>query len=137
MKVDKKMETMAIFDNMNEWDFEKYASVILYLNTYYEKCMSQADRIALAGNDEIEYYTVPVTVDLLRKLEFDETLDEFYGEAEIMQEEMLLDEDCPLLKVVRQGEGLTLYVDPVMFSTMADLPELEAEEMLPYENEEI
>ena len=131
------METMAVFDNMNEWDFEKYASVILYLNLYYEKCMTEAERIALAGNDYSDYFTVPVTEELLEKMEFDETLDEFYGEAEIMQDEMLLDEDFPLLKVVRADAGLTLYVDPIMFSTMADLPELEPEEMGANEKEVI
>ena len=119
------MKTTSIFDNVKEWNFEKYACVILYLNTYYETCMSPAEKLKMADAFSDEYCKIPVSTELLKKMDFDETIDEFYGEAEIMQNDMLLDDKTPpLLKVVREELGLMLYIDPFILQTIADLPEL-------------
>ena len=125
-----RMDNGNIFGNVKEWDFEKYAGIIIYLNTYFEKCMDRADRIHAFESGQDDYCCIPVSAELLQKMEFEETLDEFYSEALVMQDDMILDnESAPLLKVCKDGEGLTLYVDPVILKAMADLPELDEELM--------
>lgn len=130
------METSTIFDNVGEWDFEKYASVILYLNTYYENFMSPAEKLKMTDAYSEDYFRVPVSEELLNKMDFEETLDEFFGEAELMQADMQLDTELPLLKVVREQPGIVLYIDPFILQTMADLPELTDEEALEEPDEE-
>lgn len=125
------MNNSNIFGNVKEWDFEKYAAVIFYLNTYFEKCMDQADKIHAFESGQQDYCSIPVSSELLEKLEFEETLDEFYSEAQVMQDDMNLDnETAPLLKVSKEETGLTLYVDPIILKSMADLPELDEELMM-------
>ena len=72
-------DTLTIFDNVAEWDFEKYASVILYLHTYYESYMTLPEKMKMMDVASGEYCRVPVSEDLLKKMEFEETLDEFFG----------------------------------------------------------
>lgn len=122
------MDNDTIFDNVKEWDFEKYATVILYVNTYYEKCMSRSEKIYAMGEQQ-EYCKIPVTKELLHKLEIEETLEEFFGEAQVMQEDMILDdESTPLFKVTEESNGLTLFVDTIIFKSMTDWDNLEEEE---------
>lgn len=130
------METSTIFDNVGEWDFEKYASVILYLNTYYESFMSPAEKLKVTDTYSEEYCRIPVSEELLKKMDFEETLDEFIGEAELMQGDMQLDTELPLLKVMREEPDIVLYIDPFILQTMADLPELTDEEAYEEPDEE-
>lgn len=130
------METSTIFDNVGEWNFEKYTSVILYLNTYYENFMSPAEKLKMTDAYSEEYCRVPVSEELLKKMDFEETLDEFFGEAELMQADMQLDTELPLLKVVREQPGIVLYIAPFILQTMADLPELTEEEAYEEPDEE-
>jgi len=119
------MDNEKFFNGVEEWDFEKYASVIFYLFTYYEKCMNENEK-AYALDTQNEYSRVPVSPELLEKLGLDETLEEFYGEAQVMQEEMCMDDETPpLLKVEKEQAGLMLYIDPILLKSMAELPDLD------------
>ena len=57
-------------EGRREWDFEKYASVILYLNTYYENFMSPAEKLKMTDAYSEEYCRVPVSEELLKKMDY-------------------------------------------------------------------
>lgn len=114
-------DDLIVFDPAREWDFEKFTTVIFYLQAYYDAYLK--DKPALTGNHD-GYCRIPVSDELLTRMDIEESLDEFYGEAEVMQQEMLLDpESEPLLKVVREAAGLVLLLDPVLLDAMTVLPD--------------
>ena len=119
MKEDGNM----LFDNSGEWDFEKFTTVICYLQAYYDAYLTDKPEFFNTGG---QLCRIPVTQDLLSRMDIEESLEEFYGEAEVMQQEMLLDEEEePLLRVLREATGLTLMLDPVLLNAIAVLPDME------------
>lgn len=121
MKEDGNM----LFDNSGEWDFEKFTTIICYLQAYYDAYLTDKPEFFNTGG---QLCRIPVTQDLLSRMDIEESLEEFYGEAEVMQQEMLLDEDEePLLIVIREAAGLTLLLDPVLLNAMTVFPDMEKE----------
>ena len=119
MKEDGNM----LFDNSGEWDFEKFTTAICYLQAYYDAYLTDKPEFFNTGG---QLCRIPVTQDLLSRMDIEESLEEFYGEAEVMQQEMLLDEEEePLLRVLREATGLTLMLDPVLLNAIAVLPDME------------
>lgn len=119
MKEDGNM----LFDNSGDWDFEKFTTIICYLQAYYDAYLTDKPEFFNTGG---QLCRIPVTQDLLSRMDIEESLEEFYGEAEVMQQEMLLDEEEePLLRVIREATGLTLMLDPVLLNAIAVLPDME------------
>ena len=108
---------------MMHWDFEKYASVILYINSYYEKYMASRNGQGLLDFEDEVKLGIPVTDKLLAELDMEETLDEFCNEAQIMTDEMNLDPDNPLLVIEREGEEATLYIDTFILAIFTEQDE--------------
>ena len=119
-------DEMTIFDNSLEWDFEKFTAVICYLQAYYDAYLADKPEFFNTGG---QLCRIPVTDELLTRMDIEESLDEFHGEAEVMQQEMMLDADEePLLMVVREATGLTLMIDPVLLNAMTVLPDMAEDE---------
>ena len=121
MKEDGNM----LFDNSGEWDFEKFTTMICYLQAYYDAYLADKPEFFNTGG---QLCRIPVTQELLSRMDIKESLVEFYGEAKVMQQEMMLDEDEePLLTVIRETAGLTLMLDPALLNAMTGFPEMEEE----------
>ena len=114
--------------DMMHWDFERYASVILYINGYYEHYMSAEQRATFESLGEDVKFGIPVTKQMLEKLDLDETLEEFCNEAQIMQDEMNSDEDMLLIELECKDDQVTLYIDPFILSIFTE-QEAEDEEV--------
>lgn len=115
------IDGLNVFDDTQDWDFEKFTTVIFYLHAYYDAYLSDKPEFFNSGG---MYCSIPVTDELLTRMDIEESLDEFQGEAEVMQQELLLDTEVePLFCVVRGATGLTLLIDPVLLSTMVQLPD--------------
>lgn len=131
MEMERKMND-NIQHEMTGYDFEKYASVILYINAYCEQHMSPEEIYKLVNQVEDVKYQIPVTQELLRSMDLDETIEEFCNEAEIMQDEMNMDEDTQLLYIEHADDEITLFIDPFILAILTDKDEMDNDE----ENEE-
>ena len=107
------------------YDFEKYASVILYINAYCEQHMSPQEINELINQDDSVKYQIPVTQELLRLMDLDETIEEFCNEAQIMQNELDMDEDMQLLYIEHTDDEITLFVDPFILAILTDKDEMD------------
>ena len=107
------------------YDFEKYASVILYINAYCEHHMSPEEIYELVNQVDDVKYQIPVTQELLRSMDLDETIEEFCNEAEIMQDEMNMDEDTQLLYIEDAHDRITLFIDPFILAILTDKDEMD------------
>ena len=114
---------------LQNWDFEKYASVILYVNAYCEQFMSDEEREALKELPEDIKYGIPVSKELLQQMDLDETLDEFCNEAQIMQEEMKVDDEMMLLEMERVDDNVTLYLGPVILEMITQQNDFDEDDL--------
>ena len=107
-----------------QWDFEKYESVILYLNSYYEKHMSPEEKTGLLSLRDDEDYLIKVTPEILVELDIEESFDEFCNEVQVMSEDMkMTDDESSLITLIRQDESALLTVDVFILRMIAQLME--------------
>ena len=111
-------------DSLNDaarWDFEKYESVILYLHAYCEKRMTPEER-RLMDTSEDNDFQIPVSIELLQELDFEESFDEFCNEVQVMHEDMtIVDGDSSMITMERVGDKAVLTVDLFIMKMMATL----------------
>lgn len=120
---------------MVHWDFERYASVILYINAYYERYMASRKKDGLLDLGDDVKLGIPVTSALLTELDIEETLAEFCNEAQIMTDEMNSDDENLLIDIEHDGDEVILHIDPFILSIFADTePERVEEELKDIEN---
>lgn len=111
-------------ESLNEaarWDFEKYESVILYLHAYCEKCMTPEERRVMESSSDNDFQ-IPVSSELLQKLDFEESFDEFCNEVQVMHEDMtVVDGESSMITMARAGDKAVLTVDLFIMQMMATL----------------
>ena len=91
--------------------------------------MSDEEREALKELPEDIKYGIPVSKELLQQMDLDETLDEFCNEAQIMQEEMKVDDEMMLLEMERVDDNVTLYLDPVILEMITQQNDFDEDDL--------